>query len=76
MVAVEKLRRGNRARAGATRPAGAADDGCDASGGITDQRSGDGQFDVLEFVVNGLIADRELVFQFAVGGVDGRLSGR
>jgi len=36
-----------------------------------DESSRDGQLDVLELVVNGWIADRELVLELAVGGMDG-----
>src|SRR6516164_4921547 len=49
------------------------DDRGDAPCGITDQCGRDGQLDVLELVVDRLVADRELVFQLTVGGMDGRL---
>jgi hypothetical protein len=72
MIAVEELDAVAGQQRGQRSPQG-ADDGRNTLGGVTDQRGRDGEFDVLELVVDGLIADRELVFEFAVGGMDRRL---
>ncbi len=46
------------------------DDGADALRRFVDKCSRDDQFDVLEFVVDGLITNGDLLFERAVGGID------
>src|SRR6266702_2676393 len=46
------------------------DDGANALCGIMHEGSRDGEFDVLEFVVDGLITDGDLLFERAVGSID------
>ena len=68
MIAVEEadaVARQQRRQRGPQRP----DGGSDALGRILHQGRGHRQFDVLQLIVNGLIADGELVFERAVGSM-------
>src|SRR3954463_7406988 len=46
------------------------DDGADPLPRLMDEGGGDRKFDMLQFVVNRLIADGNLLFERTVGGID------
>src|SRR5262249_28281574 len=72
MIAVEELDPVTGQQGRQRSPQG-ANDGSDAPCRLVDKSRRNPKFNVLEFVVNGLVTNRELVLEGAVGGMDRRL---